>query len=226
MPFKKKKRAVVFDQSIAEEVNSANVDIKKAYIQQLLSQKKLPIVLLDPLWHSARESIQSTVIKQEEVKLQQLLEERARINLDYKEYGVVKQNFLEEVLTVSAKVQDSPEDVTALDRLDQLHEGILSANDKLAEIEERLDSIDDEIDILNRDIIGEMVAVGYEYIDICKGRVTALDQEIEGLRDEMLKKTNERKASEQLIKNVYNYLHGVVGRDKIEVIDRNLGVRK
>lgn len=225
--FKKKKRKVMInnEEITKVKVNNENINLKSDYIYDILKTKKLPIVLLDPLWHSAKEHIKSPVIDKAAKELQELLKEQARLNTDYKAYTVIKQNFLKEILVLSEKVQVGNDD-EALEGLDKLHQRTLGANQKLEEIEERLDSIDNEINDKNKEIISEMIAVGYGYIETYKERSQVLESEITALRLQMLQKTAQKKESEALLKDIYNYLHSIVGREQIEVVDKVLGEKK
>ena len=190
-----------------------------------MKTKKLPIVLLDPLWHSAKERIKSSVIDKAEKELQELLKEQARLNTDYKEYNVMKQNFLKEILVMSEKVQVGNDD-EALEKLNKLHLSTLGVNQKIEEIEKRLEGIDDKINDKNKEIISEMIAVGYGYIEIYKEKSQTLESEIAELRLTMLKKTAQKKESEAFLKDIYNYLHNIIGREQVEVIDRALEEKK
>jgi len=221
--FKKKHRKVLInnEEIIEVKVNDEDIDLKREYINNILNTKKLPIVLLDPLWHSAKEHINSSVIDKAEKELQELLKEQARLNTDYKEYTVVKQNFLKEILVLSGKVQTG-NDAGALEELSKLHQTTLGVNQKLEEIESRLDHIDEEINDKNKEIISEMIAVGYGYIEVYKERTQVLESEIATLRLQMLQKTTQKKESEAFLKDIYNYLHSIVGREQIEIIDKAL----
>lgn len=207
------------------KITNSNVDLKKEYIGNILRNRKLPIVLLDPLWHTMRTSIKSDIIKTQEKKLQELLKEQGRLNNDYKEYSTVKQNFLKKILSLSEKVQNEG-DSSAIEELNKLHQSTVSVNQKLEEIESRIEEVEIEIEDTNRDIIEEMVAVGYEYIEVCKDKEMRLEREITQLREQMLLKTGEKKKCEKLLKDVYNYLHSIVGREQIEIIDKKLGDKK
>lgn len=221
--FKKKHRKVIVNNEEITEVKVSDeaINLKSEYINNILNTKKLPIVLLDPLWHTAKEHIKSVVIDQAEKELQELLKEQARLNTDYKEYTVVKQNFLKEILVLSGKVQEGNDD-EALKELSKLHQSTLSANQKLEEIERRLEHIDEEISDKNKEIISEMIAVGYGYIELYKERSQILEAEIATLRAQMLQKTAQKKESEAFLKDIYNYLHSIVGREQIEIIDKAL----
>lgn len=225
--FIKKGRKIMLNDDLAEDVSISNeaVDIKKTYIKEILSTKKLPIVLLDPLWHSIREQIVSDFINKNEVVLHNLLKEQGKLTNDYKDYGSVKQNFLKQILVLSGELHGEG-DNDKIEELNKLHESTLGANQKLEEIEKRLNEVEAEIEVVNRNIIEEIIAIGYEYVALCKNERDRLEKEINDLREQMMAKTNEKKKSEQILKGIYNYMHNVVGQNQIEVIDKELWDKK
>lgn len=223
---KKERKVIINNEEVTDiKVKNSNIDLKKEYIEDILRTKKVPIVLLDPLWHTAKEHIKSKVIDKEEKELQELLKEQGRLNTDYKEYTVIKQNFLKEILVVSGKIQDNSEPAH-LEELDKLHQSTLSVNEKLEAIEKRLEAVDLEIEEKNKTLVSEMIAVGYSYIDNYKEQNEKLENEIAVLREELLKKTNKKKECDAFLKEIYNYLHSIVGREQIEIIDKSLGEKK
>ena len=203
--FMKKKRRIVLSEQPEEEVKitNSNVNLKKEYVSDILKSRKLPIVLLDPLWHTMRDSIQSDIIKAQEKNLKELLKEQGRLNNDYKEYSTVKQNFLKEILNLSGEVQVDGNS-ESIEALNKLHQSTVGVNQKLEDIEKRISEVEVEIESANREIIEEMIAVGYEYIDGCKEKEIRLEREITQLREQMLLKTAEKKKCEKLLKDVYN----------------------
>ncbi len=221
--FFKKQRSIILEDNLEQEVTLSNeeIDAKKVYIKELIRTKKLPIVLLDPLWHSIRKQVVSELIAKNERKLHDLLKEQGKLNNDYKEYNLVKQGFLKEILELSAALH-TEDDISKISRLNKLHESTLGANQKLEDIEKRLDTIEEEIEDVNREIIEEIVAVGYGYITTCKENVQQLEKEIDALRQKVVEKTNEKKKNEHILKGIYQYLHHVIGQQQIEVIDKEL----
>jgi len=222
--FKNKVRKVIInnEEVTGVKVKDTNIDLKKDYVASIIRTKKLPIVLLDPLWHTVKEHIKSKKIDVAEKQLQELLKEQGRLNTDYKEYTAIKQNFLKDILVVSNKAQEE-NDSEALEELDRLHQTTLGANQKLDEIERRLEEVEQEIDEKNKEIISEMIAVGYSYIENYKEQNERLETEIAILREEMLRKTNQKKEGDAFLKEIYNYLHSIVGREQIEILDKALG---
>lgn len=221
--FLKKGRKIKLNDDLTEDVPVSNeaIDLKKTYIKEILKTKKLPIVLLDPLWHSIREQVVSEFIAKNETELQNLLKEQGKLTNDYREYGIVKQNFLKQILNLSGEIHNDG-DNNKIEELNKLHESTLGANQKLEEIEKRLEKVEEEIEAVNRAIIEEIIAIGYEYITVCKTNNNQLEQEIHELREAVVTKTNQKKKNDQVLKGIYNYMHNVIGQNHIEVIDKEM----
>ena len=82
--FKRKQRKVIVNnvEVNREAIKDDSIDLKKEYVTEILERKRLPIVLLDPLWHTAKEHIKSGAIDKAEKELQELLKEQGRLNGD------------------------------------------------------------------------------------------------------------------------------------------------
>ena len=147
---KKQRKVLINNEEVTDvKVRDEDIDLKKDYVNNIIKKKKVPIVLLDPLWHTAKEHIQSKKIDQVEKQLQELLKEQGKLNTDYKEYTAIKQDFLKKILVYSGKAQEGG-DPTVLEELNKLHQSTLGANQKLEEIENRLEEIEEEIDSKNK----------------------------------------------------------------------------
>lgn len=219
---KAKRKIIINDKEIINaHVTDETIDLKKSYVSAIIKTEKLPIVILDPLWLKAREHIKSKIILKGEKELKELLKERSRLTNDLKEYTVVKQKFMEDILTISSKVQ-TEEDIKSLDTLDKLHESVLKTNDKIKGVEDRMGQLEIEIEKKNKDIISEMIAIGYSYIDNYKLQNDLIEEEVARLRQKVLDKTNQKKANEYSLKEIYSYLHSIVGRKEVEELDRKL----
>lgn len=215
------KREIMKNKGVKKRKEDKAYQMKEEYIASILALKKSPIVLLDPLWHKVKEHLMSGVLDQEEKHLQDLLKERARLNVDFKEYTAVKQQFMKEVLEQSQQVQEQ-QNAQTLHQLDNLHQSILEINKKLEAAEGRLEDIEEEIQEQNNKILIKMVTLGYHDIEVYKAEALKLEEEIEALREEMLRKTQEKKLKEDWVRDIYQYLHSIVGREPIEVIDKHL----
>lgn len=194
--------------------------IKKQNVEAVLSSKKLPIVVVDPIWHTIKETFGTDSIKQAEKNLTEQLKEQARLTEEFNNLGKAKKKLLDDIMQASTKAQSG--DMNALNELTVIQQSINEISEKLSDIEEGLENIDKQIEETNHDIVASMVVVGYDYIDDFKGENEKLDKEIDELRNQLLEKTSRKKEVEANLKNLYLYMHSIIGHKNIEVVDTAL----
>lgn len=218
---KKKKEEVVTSINIEKLPTKVKNKEREIYIREALQNKKLPIVVLDPMWHTIKEQVLSSTIKENEEELNTLLKEQGQVNNDIKEYTLVKQNLLKEVLVISEEINDKGE--THKEKyLETLHDSILKTNEKLEVLNERIDEVKNEIQKVNFLLVEETVAIGYEHMEIYKTKKIELEQEIDKLREQVVVKTEEKKQYDEKFTTLYNYMHKVVGYQYIDKVDKKI----
>ncbi len=190
-------------------------------IKEVLLKEKLPIVVLDPLWYAIKSELGSHSINKNEEHLKELLKKRGKFTNDYKDYVQVKQKLLSNILTLSKHLNEEG-DTSQIEELDKLQKSVIMTNEKLENLDARIKEIEDEIEITNRAIIEETISIGYGYIRTYAKGQSDLEAEIDHLRAEVVKKTEEKKQYEQKMTHLYTYLHSVIGYDHISKVDRKL----
>lgn len=208
--------------SIEVKLSKQQQKQKEQYIKEVMSHTKLPIVVLDPSWYNVKPLVKSQSIDKKEHELLEVIKEQGTLTNRLKENAKVKQNLMQEVLVVSGQLNENG-DETKISELNKLHQAIVKLNEQLKEDESRIEKIAEEIQSINDDIVEEVVTFGYEYMEICKMKSTALENEIDQLRQEVLKKTNEKKQYDESRNILYQYLHNMVGYKHIDKVDQLLG---
>lgn len=200
------------------------IDNKKreSQIKKVLESKKLPIVTLDPLWYHVKENIRTKKMDAKEKDLNNLLKEQGKLNTDLKEYGLVKKNLMQEILTISQELNEKG-DLSRVGSLEKLHQSITKTNEKIEEIENKIEEVEENITETNRNLVEETMIIGYEYMEAYKMKKNELDSEIDELRTSLLEKTKERKDWDNQYAKLYNYLHNVIGYENINDMDKEDG---
>lgn len=191
------------------------------YVQSVLATNKLPIVILDNSWYAIKPFVQTPNLLKKEQFLLEYLKEQGTLTNKLKEDQVVKQNLMREVLYASQQLNEIG-DESKLKELDKLQQGILKLNDELGKAEERLERLEEFIDITNREILEEAVAIGYEQMEECRGMSQKLEKEIDDLRASVVQKVEEKKKYDEGANNLYQYLHNIVGYKGIDKVDKVL----
>lgn len=216
--FKKDKKEK--EKSKDKQIKNINQEEKVA-VKEILLKEKLPIVILDPLWQAIKNELGSTTIVKNEEHLKELLKQRGQLTNDYKDYTQVKQKLLNNILTVS-KILNEEGDTSQIEELDKLQKSVMVTNEKLETIDGQIKKIEAEIEEANREIIEETISIGYGYIRTYAKVQSELQTEIDHLRAEVVKKTEEKKEYEKKMSHLYTYLHSVIGYQNISKVDRML----
>lgn len=184
-----------------------------------LSSHKMPIVTLDHSWHQLMAEIKTPSIEKLEKELTELLKIQGKLNTDYIEYTKMKKNMLDTILDLTHEAFElkSPE---AIKKIEDQQKMILKINSKLESVEKELDDLPTKIQKINGDLLEHSVNICYEYMNEYKSESQKLDEEIQVLREEVLKKTERKKSYDEKVEQLYQYLHQSVGPDFIEKLDR------
>lgn len=228
MFFKSKKKISIQNegnQDIDVKVSRQVVKEREKMLQDIMGQKKLPIVILDKDWYRVKELIASDLIIQKEKELLDYMKEQGNLNNTLKENHAVKQNLMKKVLEVSEALNTNG-DAKKSNELDTLHLAITKLNEELPKQQARLEEVESLIDALNRELTREALALSYTYMESCKVASQSLGEEIYELREELLEKAKIKKKYDIQIATLYHYIHDIVGYKHIDKIDAKLGEAK
>lgn len=217
-----KKNKIAKQQPKENNLKNDNRDKDLEQIRKLLESKKLPIVVLDHLWYQMRDTLSQTDISEKEKTLKELLKEQGKLVTDIKEYTVVKQNLLQQVLLLSQEINEKGNSEKVAE-LDKTSHGILKINETIEALENRALEVGDLIEETNKQLVESVVLDAYGSMEEYKQKKNTLEEEIDGLRKLLVEKTEEKKKYDQAISGIYNYLHKIIGYQYLDKVDRKLG---
>ncbi|MGL4737765.1 MAG: hypothetical protein ACRCW2_09965 [Cellulosilyticaceae bacterium] len=218
--FRRKKKNIEASEAKAQ-VNQVTAQ-ELIQIKQLLASKKLPIVVLDSMWYEIRGVLSHIDVSGQENELKELLKEQGKLTTDLKEYSVVKQNLLQQVLVISQEVNEKG-NTSKLEELDKTSQAILKLNETIEAQEKRALEVGDAIEKINHELIEKVVIDAYGSMEGYKVQKNTLEVEIDRLRKAVVEKTEEKKKCDESINGIYNYLHKMIGYQYLDKMDRKLG---
>lgn len=183
-----------------------------------LKKQKMPIITLDNSWHQLIAHIKTPEIKDLEKELNKLLKEQGKLNTDYLEYTRLKKEMLDTILNLTHEAFELGSD-EAMNKIEEQQKMVLKINEKLENIEPRLDALPGEIQEVNGMLIDQTAQLSYGHINTYKEKSHILDEEIQNLRSELMEKTEEKKAYDKKLEETYKFLHQLVGPNFIEKLD-------
>ena len=199
---------------------------KSVDISNLLSGKRLPIVILDERWHKLFEKQpKSSTIVELENKLSDLLKQQGRLVTEIKDLKSAK-NQLMEGIVANMDVDSSPSGKLKEKKLQKSYKLIQDINDKLSVIDNDLA----DIPYLIKEVNSELVATGmlecYQKLDSNTDELMELEEKINAMREELKLMIIKKQDVEEANSIMYSYMHDVLGSDIIETLDHMYGKKK
>lgn len=185
----------------------------------VIFEEKVPIITLDNSWHQLFEEIKTPEIVSMEEKLNDFLKEQGKLNTDYIEYTRLKKDMLDKILELTHQAFELNSE-EAIEEIENQQKMILKINEKTEKIESRLDELSAEIEITNKALVDESVQICYTHINNDREKSNQLDRQIQIIRETLMKKTEEKKALDKRSRQIYRYLHQLVGPRFIEQLDK------
>lgn len=187
--------------------------------KMIIKRKKIPVLIKDNAWESLFKENQTEKMKELSNKLEELIIEEREVEKELKETHRRKKILMNKVLKLSDEA-NSNNDKVALAKLENTKDRILEVNDKLDELQFRLEMLPKEIHDTNFELLKETVAISYEDITEGRERVGHLDVEIQKLRKILGKMWEEKFTKEKRINDLYLYLHGTLGHEETDKLDK------
>lgn len=191
------------------------IDIDK----MIIKRKKIPVLIKDNAWESLFKENITKDMKKMANNLEELIKEEKEAEKQLRETHKRKKILMNKVLKLSDEA-NSNNDKVALAKLENTKDRILEVNDKIDELQFRLEMIPKEIHDMNFELLKETVAISYEDISEGRDRVSYLDVEIQKIRKVLGKMWEEKFTKEKRINDLYLYLHGTLGHEETDKLDR------
>lgn len=193
---------------------------KKAKLNNLIKNQKLPILTLDSRWHEIfPEEEKTSEIKELEAKLNDLLGRQGKLVNEVKELKQLKKNLMGDIVA-NMEIDSSPAGKAKAKKQDRNKQYILEINEKIEKEMEELSKLPYRIREVNEELLVESVT-------ICYSRIEKQVEEIKEVSDWIMK-TREKLKEKILIKQdmesrnttMYTYMHDLLGAELMESIDK------
>lgn len=188
---------------------------------KMLRESRVPILILDKVWHNIFPPEKKTkAILQLEQNLNNLLKQQGQLNNDLKDYLKLKKKLMDQILELTTEAFNN-ENEAAKREMERNQKNILEINEKVEQIQNRLNVIPDEIQEANGRLLEESVKICYGDMKNHQEALNELNEWIENTREILKKKLEEKTIREEKATQIYSYLHDLVGPDFIEYLDKN-----
>ncbi len=195
---------------------------KKAVHQldiKVLIKNDISLLTLDERWNGLFNNIVKTDnIIECENNIKELLKEQSRLITENKEIGLKKKECMDKIIRLTTEVFDNNNQDAQLE-MQECEKSIIGINNRIKEIEERLDNVPKEIRQANLELLEHTVKL--VYFSICENqqRVSELDKQISQTKELLMKLIDERESLAQDHTDTYSYFHDLLGRDQLQKLD-------
>lgn len=186
---------------------------------KVLIKNDISLLTLDERWNGLFNNIVKTDnIIDCENNIKELLKEQSRLISENKEISLKKKECMDKIIRLTTEVFDNNNQDAQLE-MQECEKTIIGINNRIKEIESRLDSVPKEIRQANLELLEHTVKL--VYFSICENqqRVSELDKQIAQTKELLMKLIDERESLAQDHTDTYSYFHDLLGRDQLQKLD-------
>lgn len=191
-----------------------------AKLAEISRRKHLPILVLDERWHVLfPEEKKTSTIKKLEKKLNELLKHQGKLITEAKEMKKLKSSFMAGIVNNMQEVKQGKEEELRRKKLESSQKYIKEINEKLAAYDDELERMPRLISEANEQLLIESVRICYADLHKNKEKIGLMQAWIMKIRDKLKETLIEKQELEETNTRIYTYMHGILGREVIEIFD-------
>lgn len=190
--------------------------------ENILRKNRIPLLIHNSDWVKLFSDEKNKQIQESKEELQRLLIKEKELKILEKKLNKSKTKYMKLILKVSEAVNNEENTNTHLDLqlLDQYKEEIPKINEEMEDIKFQLEMLPKEIREVNFQLLTATVEYGYNELKNREKILARSLQEIQNLRARLMELLEIKHDNEEWIDETYTFLHGILGREVIEKIDR------
>lgn len=191
-----------------------------------LKKKRVPLLTLDPRWHQLfPDHLKTKKLKKLEKNLNKLIKKQGQTNNDLKEYEKARKVIMDNILQNMTDGQelDSPIREKKQDANQKLLDEL---KDKIREAEELQDRLPEEIKQANEELLFESMRICYETLITNTKEIREEEIWIQTVRATLTEHVLHKQEMEIRNTETYKFMHDLLGREIVEMFDRDYDVWK
>lgn len=201
------------------------MELEEKYIEAL-KRKRVPLLTLDPRWHQLfPDHLKTKKLAKLEKNLNRLIKKQGQTNNDIKEYEKARKVIMDNILQnmtdgheIDSPIREKKQDANQK-MLEELKE-------KIREAEELQDRLPDEIKQANEELLFESMRICYETLITNTKGIEEEETWIQSVRAALTEHILHKQEMEIRNTETYKFMHDLLGREIVEMFDRDHDVWK
>ena len=201
------------------------MELEEKYIEAL-KRKRVPLLTLDPRWHQLfPDHLKTKKLAKLERNLNKLIKKQGQTNNDIKEYEKARKVIMDNILQnmtdgheIDSPIREKKQDANQK-MLEELKE-------KIREAEELQDRLPEEIKQANEELLFESMRICYETLITNTRGIEEEETWIQTVRAALTEHILHKQEMEIRNTETYKFMHDLLGREIVEMFDRDHDVWK
>lgn len=189
--------------------------------EDILLKNKIPLLINDPTWTKLFGEANDKSIQNTKEELIQLVNKESNLDMKSRELQKEKLNCMKMILGVSDSVNNENK-LENIELLDEYKKRIHEINEEIDEVTFQLEIIPKSIKESNFNLLKATVKYGYDELKYREKVVNQVVGEIESLKEKLMELINTKHDYEEWINETYPFLHGLLGSNEMEKLDREI----
>lgn len=190
----------------------------KERFSEALQGKKIPILTLDHKWYKLHDSEMKERVADREKKLNALLKRQGKLNSEMKEIKNLKKRLMNEIVAMADEASQGSDNAKAKE-IEQHKKLLEECNERLESHQDELLDLPREIDRINLELMLETMEYCYARMQENNKEIEEISQWVSEVRKELKKRLVRKQEMEQKNHAVYSYMHDVFGADVVDLFD-------
>lgn len=187
--------------------------------ESILLKNKIPLLHNDDSWTKLFGNANDKNIQSAKDELIELISKEREMEIRNRQLQKEKLNCMKMILGVSDSINNDNK-VENIALLDDYKNRMIEINEEFEELTFQLEMIPKEIREANRKLLNATVQFGYDELKVKEKIVNQAIGEIESLREKLKELIETKHDYEEWINATYTFLHGLLGSEIIEKIDK------
>ncbi|WP_026894656.1 hypothetical protein [Clostridiisalibacter paucivorans] len=186
-----------------------------------IMKNNVPLLINDEIWKKLFKDVKDRSISAYSEQLKELTKEMKETNRSLSKLKKEKGKVMASILNYSHRINNK-HDENAVINLDESQQRLIEINEKIEELTFKSETLPNEIRQTNFELLEATIKQGYKILKEDGRKLEEANEEVEQLRNRLKVLIDEKNDYEERINMIYRFIHGIIGPDEMEKLDKKM----